>query len=76
MKYLIVLLWLMFFGVPASAQSLKSILKSLNKKDYSRLKKQLDKSLSKEAKNPVLLYGKSLYFFDKKNHDYQIDTAY
>ncbi|MEH0157862.1 WG repeat-containing protein [Limibacter armeniacum] len=53
------------------------MIKSLEKGDFERVKKKVDKNLEKEALNVEAAYLLTLYYADKRNTGaYQLDSAY
>ncbi|HYG38910.1 MAG TPA: WG repeat-containing protein [Cytophagales bacterium] len=58
------------------SDKLKSALKQLNKGNFEKSKKLLDKSLSKEEVNPGAKYIYSLYYTRIDNSAYNIDSGY
>lgn len=69
---------LAFSAVPISAQAIveKSILKKLDKQKWQPVKTWADKALHKDTTNASARYILAKYFFDPRNPQFHIDSAY
>ncbi len=63
------------FGV-LNGQSLRGVVKSLEKQEFDRATEILEKSLEKEPRNPGAKYYKSVIFIDRAFSGYDVDSAY
>ncbi|MEP0365402.1 MAG: WG repeat-containing protein [Cyclobacteriaceae bacterium] len=57
------------------AQSLKRIAKSFEKSEYNKAKELLDKAIEKDSSSFGIQYFYSLYYLDKSQRQYDLDSA-
>ncbi|GAB4334000.1 MAG: hypothetical protein OHK0038_10610 [Flammeovirgaceae bacterium] len=79
MKYFaIVYIIFLLFALPekTSAQNLRAVWKYLELREHGKLKKKLEQTLKKDPRDVVALYAYSLYYADKLNPHFQLDSAY
>ena len=70
------ILFLCFSSFLINGQSFKGILKTLEKKAFDKVKKNLDKILEKDSLNIAARYVYSLYFLKATNPVYNVDSAH
>jgi hypothetical protein len=77
-KFAIIYIILAFFALPhkASAQNLRAVWKYLELREHDKLQKKLQQTLKKDPRHVVALYAYSLYYADKLNPNFQLDSAY
>lgn len=60
----------------AHAQNMRTVRKYLDMREYEKLRKKITQTLKNDSHDVVALYGYSLYYFDKLNPQFHLDSSY